>query len=232
MRALVMLGVAVVLGACAIDPVQGDGVAARSERTVSSFDALEISGPFEVTVEVREGVTPALTLDGDANVLSMVSVRASGQTLQVSAAGVQPVLPLTLRVVAPGLVALDASEGARVKAEHLRAERLRFTAGNDAAISVGASHADTLVLRAHDNSSVAVLGSARIVDARAERASDAHAPKVLAQVAFVHADFLSSVHVNASEAVRGNASSSSMVRIFGGPRVVDVAAPAGVVEQR
>lgn len=123
-RVLVLVVGLVLLGGCtSAVPMQGDGVAARSERSVTAFQALQVAGPVEVTVEVQEGTTPTLVFTGDANLLSVVAVDATGEVLRVDARGVQPTLPLTLKVLTPSSVPLDATEGARVSAEQLHARR-------------------------------------------------------------------------------------------------------------
>jgi hypothetical protein len=90
---------AAVLGGCAIivapgpdgdvsvrtpfssDAVQGDGIAARDQRTVGTVPALEVNG--SVVVDVRVGPAAALVVEADGNLLPLVRTDVRGDTLVV-----------------------------------------------------------------------------------------------------------------------------------------------------
>jgi hypothetical protein len=93
---------AAVLGGCAIivapgsdgdvsvrtpfssDAVQGDGIAARDQRTVGTVPALEVNG--SVVVDVRVGPATSLVVEADGNLLPLVRTDVRGDTLVVEIA--------------------------------------------------------------------------------------------------------------------------------------------------
>ncbi|MFC0254115.1 head GIN domain-containing protein [Massilia consociata] len=62
--------------------VDGNGVAARDQRTVAAYNALEVGG--SMLVEVRVGQSPSLVVEADSNLLPLVRTEGRGNTLQVS----------------------------------------------------------------------------------------------------------------------------------------------------
>jgi hypothetical protein len=66
------------------DAVQGDGIAARDQRTVGTVPALEVNG--SVVVEVRVGPATSLVVEADGNLLPLVRTDVRGDTLVVEIA--------------------------------------------------------------------------------------------------------------------------------------------------
>jgi len=62
--------------------VEGDGVAARDQRTVGSYGRLDIGGAMQV--EVRVGEAPSLLVEADGNLLPYIRTEARGDTLQIT----------------------------------------------------------------------------------------------------------------------------------------------------
>jgi len=63
------------------DVVQGDGIAARDQRTVGTVSSLEVNG--SVVVDVRVGPASSLTVEADGNLLPLVRTDVRGDTLVV-----------------------------------------------------------------------------------------------------------------------------------------------------
>ncbi|GAB3390959.1 head GIN domain-containing protein [Massilia agri] len=64
------------------DVVEGNGVAARDERTVGTHGRLETGGAMQV--EVRVGQAPSLVVEADSNLLPYIRTEARGNTLLVT----------------------------------------------------------------------------------------------------------------------------------------------------
>ena len=87
MRTLIALACLAALTGCAIivapgdgdtrvhtawssDAKEGDGVAARDQRTIGTLPALDVSG--SLPVEVRVGPAPSLVVEADSNLLPLI----------------------------------------------------------------------------------------------------------------------------------------------------------------
>lgn len=97
--ALVTAAVLATLGGCAIivvpddgdvrmrsafsdTVVEGDGVAARDQRSVGAHGILETGGSLQV--EVRVGQAPSLQVEADRNLLPYIRTEGSGDTLRIT----------------------------------------------------------------------------------------------------------------------------------------------------
>lgn len=226
-RTLALAASLAVLAGCA-PRLQGDGVATVVERAVPAFAALEVRGPIEVEVQVTPGATPSMHLEGDENLVSLVGWLTVGDALQVDARGLSPAVPLRMRLVTPALGEVASADGAHVFVTGAAGGRVSLKASAAGRLHAQALDCDALLLDARSGARVEAAGTARLVEAHASESSDVVAVKVRARVAWVLADSLSTIHVHASEAVRGRALRASQVRVHGAPALDDVEQPGRI----
>lgn len=209
------------LAACA-PKLQGDGVVTVVERDLGAFTALEVAGPIAVDVHVDPQAAPGMHLEGDENLVSLVGWNIIDGTLHLDARGLSPVTPLRLMLTARALDDITSTDGAYVTVAKVSGARVSLKASSSARLHALHVDCDALVLDAQANARVEAAGTARFVDVRASGASTVVASSLKAKVAWAFADTLSTVHVYATELVRGRAFRSSEVRVHGSPASNDV----------
>lgn len=209
------------LAACA-PKLQGDGVATVVERDLGAFTALEVAGPIAVDVHVDPQAAPGMHLEGDENLVSLVGWSIIDGTLHLDARGLSPVTPMRLRLSARSLDDITSTDGAYVTVAKVSGARVSLKASSSSRLHALHVDCDALVLDAQANARVEAAGTARFVDVRASDTSTVVASSLKAKVAWAFADTLSTVHVYATELVRGRAFRSSEVRVHGSPAKHDV----------
>lgn len=220
-RALSLACSLLLLAGCA-PKLQGDGVATVVERSLDGFNALDVAGPIAVEVRVDEKAAPGMHLEGDENLVSLVGWTLIDGTLHLDARGLSPVVPLRLTLVAHSLDVVASTDGAYVTVTKVSGARVTLKASSSARLHALEVDCDTLVLDARQGARLEAAGTARSVEASASDGSTVVASSLKAKVAWAFADTLSTVHVYASELVRGRAFRSSEVRVHGRPARNDV----------
>lgn len=174
----------------------GSGTPGQETRQVTGFDAIDISGPFRVSVQV--GPPATLELRGDDNVVPKVEAEVRDSTLHLSLPGrIVTKLPLEAIVTLPALVDLDASGAATVTADGLGGEHLE----------VGAAGATRVSLTGHVDAIDIGVAGASTVEAQALTAARAR----------VDASGASTVEVVATDSLHADASGASTIRYHGSP---------------
>jgi hypothetical protein len=101
MRTLIAIACLAALGGCAIvvapgadgdyqvrtpfnsNTVDGDGIAARDQRTIGTVNGLDVNGSF--VVDVRVGPATSLVVEADSNLLPLIHTDVRGDTLNIYA---------------------------------------------------------------------------------------------------------------------------------------------------
>lgn len=221
-RRFLLTSLSLLLFAGCAPKLQGDGVATVMDRELGAFTALEVSGPIAVEVRIDPEATPAMHLTGDENLVSLVGWNVIGRTLHLDARGLSPVTPLRLTLTAASLDDITSTDGAYVTVAKVSGARVSLKAASSGRLHAFDVDCDTLVLDAQASARLEAAGAARFVDVRASSSSTVVASNLKAKVAWVFADTLSTVHVYATELVRGRAFRSSEVRVHGSPAQHDV----------
>lgn len=99
MRTLIAIACLAALGGCAIvvapgvdgdyqvrtpfngNTVEGDGIAARDQRTVGTVNGLDVNGA--IVVDVRVGPATSLVVEADSNLLPLIRTDVRGDTLNI-----------------------------------------------------------------------------------------------------------------------------------------------------
>ncbi|MDR3679658.1 MAG: DUF2807 domain-containing protein [Flavipsychrobacter sp.] len=71
------------LSSCMRNVISGSGVQVTDMRSVKSFNAIEIGGAMDVTVNQQDGATPSIQLYGYENLLKYIKTEVKNNTLSV-----------------------------------------------------------------------------------------------------------------------------------------------------
>jgi len=105
--------------------VRGSGTLKTESREIGSFTEVEVSGAF--VVRITQGDQPSLQLQGDDNLLELVSTDVSGSRLSIDTTeSVRQNLPLEIDIVMATLEELAVSGAAEVTIVDLRSETFSF----------------------------------------------------------------------------------------------------------
>lgn len=108
--------------------VEGNGVAARDARAVAALTGLEAGG--SMIVDVRVGGAPSLVVEGDSNLLPLVTTQTRGSTLYIGTEGrLRSTTPLKVTYTVPRLTELHSGGSGHVTVRGLLGEPLAVRLG-------------------------------------------------------------------------------------------------------
>jgi hypothetical protein len=194
-----LLGLALSITALVPGCTSGSGTPGREARETPEFDAIDVSGPLEVTVQV--GPERSVEIHGDDNLVPKVRSEVVGTTLHIDLPGrVVTKLPLRALITTPTLVDLEASGAATVTTTGVTGERLEVEAS-------GASR-------------IALTGQIQGLDVDLSGASTLDAASLTATAAKIEASGASKAEVRATDSLHAEASGASSIRYHGAPAQV------------
>lgn len=220
-----------VTGCRAAEPLSGDGIATAKRWPLAQVNRLVVSGPMSVQVLVGPAFEPELRVEGDSNVVAALQRDLSNRTLTLDASALAPSLPLSLTITTPSLVSISAADRAVVTANAMRGGRLTVDAEGSARVLINGVDADSFVVNVARAATVDAAGTARLVDVHATDVGTVSLSALVARVALVQATELSTVKVQATEALKGNATRTSRVVVTGAPALNSLVADDGSVVQ-
>ncbi len=230
MRLLLVL-LFVETGCRASEPLAGDGVATTKRWPIEQVNRLVVSGPLSVQVLVGPAFEPELRVEGDSNVVAALQRDVAGRSLTLDASNTAPSHPLSITITTPSLVSISASDRAVVTANAMRGGRLTVDAEGSARVLLNGVDGDSFVVNVNRAASVDAAGTVRLVDVHAADVGTVSLSALVARVALVQATELSTVKVQATEALKGNATRSSRVVVTGAPALKSLVADDGSVVQ-
>jgi putative autotransporter adhesin-like protein len=139
--------------------VQGSGKRERQKRDIASFTSISAEGAFFIDVVCQKD--QSLEIEGDDNVLPLVTTEVSGNVLRLRNSKSYSVSePITLKISVPNLEALSVNGAGKFQVTNVNNEKFEIDSNGAAVISVsgttkvididtnGAAKIDTHNLRA------------------------------------------------------------------------------------
>jgi hypothetical protein len=145
----VMLGLLVLIGGLmlsACGDFVGSGKMATEDRTVSSFNEVEISGLGKAII--TQGGTAALRIEADDNVIGNIESKIEGSRLKIGFKNGMNLTTarITYYITAPNLTAIETSGAASIEADALTTSSLRVKVSGAGDVRLGGK-ADSLDLQ-------------------------------------------------------------------------------------
>lgn len=180
--------------------ITGSGVRKSEKRDVAPFTSVDVSGAFEV--EIAAGKDRSLELEGDDNLLPMVTTEVSNGKLSVgSQKSFSVKRPVRVRITTPDLEELTASGANDVTLSGVKNDRLRIDTS-------GASK-------------IRATGETKTLDIEMSGASSVDTQDLHAQKVTVDSSGAGHASVYASEELNAEASGASSITYTGDPKVVN-----------
>ncbi len=77
----ILITLVILLVSCNVIGESGSGNVVREDRHVSSFNAIDVSGSFEVFLS--QGTTQSVIVEADDNLMKLIKTRVNGNTLEI-----------------------------------------------------------------------------------------------------------------------------------------------------
>jgi hypothetical protein len=183
MRTLIALACLAALAGCAVvvapgadgdyqvrtpfnsNTVDGDGIAAREQRTVGTVNGLDVNG--SIVVDVRVGPATSLVVEADSNLLPLVRTDVRGDTLNIyTERAYRSRNPIHVIYTVPRLTDLRQNGSGRVAVEGLEGSPLSLRRNGSGIVSVSGQVASLDV----DSNGSGVLDAGRLQSASARLA--------------------------------------------------------------
>lgn len=176
--------------------MQGSGVVATENRTVSDFNAIDIGGASLVTVKV--GDEKSVVVSFDDNLLAILKTEVSGDTLRIYCTeNYRTSVGLSIQITTPSLDEIELSGAATMNIEGVNGESMKVTLS-------GASTSR-------------VSGSVESLNVRTSGDATADLEQLKSTQAVVATSGASKATVSVSESIEADCSGASKVRVMGNP---------------
>jgi len=193
------------------DRVAGSGKRQTQKREVASFNSISTAGAFDIEVVCQKPL--GLEIEGDDNVLPLITTEVSNNVLHIkSARGYSVHDPVTLKISVPNLESLSASGAGKIVVSGVKSEKFEIDASGAPTIKVSG---DTKVIN---------------IDASGAGKIDTH--KLRAAQAVVKSKGVSRVEVFAADQLDVTVSGPSHVIYAGDPVVKQTVHGPGSVEKK
>ena len=180
------------------DGVAGSGNSVKEKRTVASFTSISTEGAYEV--EFAIAATPSLELEGDDNILPLISTEVSNNVLHIrSKRSLSPRKPISVKISAPNLEGFSANGAGRIEIKGLKNEKFG--------------------LDVNGAPTVRVSGETKSLEIDANGAANIDTHRLRAERATVESNGVSKVEVHAANELDVTVGGPSRVTYHGDPHV-------------
>jgi len=115
--------------------VQGSGKRETQKREIGSFTAIGTEGAFNIEIVCQKSLS--LEIEGDDNILPLVTTQVSGNKLQISNTKSYSINePITLRISVPNLEAISADGAGKIQITGVNNDKIQISSNGAAAITV------------------------------------------------------------------------------------------------
>jgi hypothetical protein len=206
------------------EQVVGSGRSTTEEYDFSGFTRVNVGSAFEV--DITQGGDYAVAVTVDDNIVQYLDVRVDGDTLRI---GLRPSVRFGFRntvlraeITMPDIEGLDLSGATRSRVDSFSNDKTVDIEVSGASQLNGNISSGEMNIEASGASRVELTGETGALDARASGASTLRLQDLASADTRVDASGASTVVVNPSGRLTGDASGASTVRYAGSPSTVQV----------
>ncbi|MCU0509526.1 MAG: DUF2807 domain-containing protein [Anaerolineae bacterium] len=206
------------------EQVVGSGRTVTEEYDFTGFTRVAVGSAFEVDINQGDAYAVAVTVDD--NLVQHLDVRMDGDTLRI---GLKPALRFSFRnttlraeITMPDVEALDLSGATRTRLDGFSSDKTVDVEVSGASQLTGDMTSGAMNVEASGASRVELSGETGNLDARASGASTLRLQDLASGDTRVDASGASTIVVNPSGRLTGDASGASTVRYAGSPATVQV----------
>src|ERR1051325_5954620 len=118
--------------------IKGSGKRVTQKRQISPFTSISTQGAFEIEVTCQKN--PSLEVEGDDNVLDLVTADVSGNTLRLkSSKNYSTSEPVKFRITVPNVEGLSVSGAGRIEIKDVKNDKFEIDSNGAPSINVSGS---------------------------------------------------------------------------------------------
>lgn len=211
---------AIVMLSCNVVGERGNGNVVKQERKVESFNAIDVSGAFEVYLS--QGTNQSVFVEADENLLPMIRTEVRGGTLMIgNEKPIRNSKSLKVYITVPELKSIELSGAVNLTSQN----KLSFTELGLEISGATETNLELAVQKLEINSSggskMRFTGMANKVDLDVSGAADIQAYDLMAEVVSVNISGAGDAEVYATKELYADVSGAASVRYKGDPAKVD-----------
>jgi hypothetical protein len=208
--------------------VAGSGISTTESRSLPAFDRIDLSGEYDVVVEV--GRPRSLTITGDDNLLSLVQTEVRGGTLHIDKKqDYRTHREIRIEISVERLEGFHSGGSSEVVVRNIRSSSFDVGVSGSSELTADGDFGD---LRASISGSgeIRMEGTADEIDASVSGSGELDLLDVAARTAHIGVSGSGGATLNVSERLEANVSGSGDVRYAGRPSVRGDVSGSGRVE--
>ena len=212
--------IVILFASCSVLGERGNGKVVKQERNVSAFDAIEVSGAFDVYLSL--GSTQSVFLETDENLQPLIRTGVSGSTLKID--NKEPIHnPKCMKVyiTVTDLKRIEVSGAVDVHTQNkltLTELSVEISGATDATLDIAVQK---LEVSSSGGSDLKFTGMANNVDMDVSGAVDIRAFDLLAETVSLEISGAGEAEINVTKELKAHISGAATVRYKGDPAKVD-----------
>jgi len=217
---ILLFTIVILFASCSVLGERGNGNVEKQERKVSAFNAIEVSGAFDVYLSL--GTAQSVMVEADENLLSLISTEVSGSTLKIE--NKKPIHnPTSLKVyiTVTDLKRIEVSGAVDLQTQNkltLTELAIEISGATDASLDLAVQK---LEVSSSGGSKLKFSGMANNVDMDVSGAVDIQAFDLLAEIVSLSISGAGEAEINVTKELHADISGAGTVRYKGDPAKVD-----------
>jgi hypothetical protein len=212
--------VLILFASCSVLGERGNGNVVKQERKVSAFDAIEVSGAFDVYISL--GSTQSVIVEADENLMPLIRTEVSGGILKIdNKKPIHDSKSLKVYLTVTDLKKIELSGAVDLQTQNkltLNELEIEISGATDATLDLAVQK---LVVSSSGGSKLKFSGMANKVDMDVSGAVDIHAFDLLAEIVSLSISGAGDAEINVTKELNAEISGAGTVRYKGDPAKVD-----------
>ena len=212
--------VLILFASCSVLGERGNGNVVKQERKVSAFNAIEVSGAFDVYLSL--GSTQSVIVEADENLMPLIRTEVSGGILKIdNKKPIHDSKSLKVYITVTDLKKIEVSGAVDLQTQNkltLNELEIEISGATDATLDLAVQK---LVVSSSGGSKLKFSGMANKVDMDVSGAVDIHAFDLLAEIVSLSISGAGDAEINVTKELNAEISGAGTVRYKGDPAKVD-----------
>lgn len=211
--------IALFASGCSLDCEFGKGAIQQQELKVAAFTKIQVEGSIDVIVE--KGDSQRVTVDGEANLISLIKTDVNGDTWRIGTSKCYTTTQgLTVHIVTPNLSSIDVEGSGSVKsADVFPTAPVRFSCKGSGDITIDGINTQELKLDVEGSGAITLKGTCSELEANLEGSGDLHGKDLAANEAKIDVSGSGSATITAITKLDAKVQGSGEIRYAGKPEV-------------
>jgi Putative auto-transporter adhesin, head GIN domain len=216
----VLFTIVILLASCNVIGERGNGNVVRQERKVSDFNAIEVSGAFDVFLSL--GSTQSVIVEADENLQPIIRAEVHNSTLKIeNKEPIRDSKSLKVYITVTDLKKIELSGAVDLQSQNkltLSELSIEISGATDANLDIAVQK---LEVSSSGGSKLKFSGMANKVNMDVSGAVDIHAFDLLAEIASLSISGAGDAEINVTKELYAEISGAGTVRYKGDPQKVD-----------